>query len=38
MGISLFMVWQKKADHPKVKTALVFFLTHVKMMDLDKNP
>jgi tryptophan-rich sensory protein len=38
MGISLFMVWQKKADYPKVKTALAFFLTHVKMMALDKNP
>jgi len=25
MGISLFMVWQKRADYPRVKTALVFF-------------
>jgi benzodiazapine receptor len=25
MGISLFMVWQKRADHPQVKTALFFF-------------
>ena len=25
MGISFFMVWQKRADHPQVKTALVFF-------------
>jgi benzodiazapine receptor len=26
MGISLFMVWQKRVDHPQAKTALFFFL------------
>lgn len=25
MGISLFMVWQRRADHPQVKTAFIFF-------------
>jgi len=25
MGISLFVVWQKRADRPQVKTALFFF-------------
>jgi benzodiazapine receptor len=25
MGISLFMVWQKRADRPQIRTALFFF-------------
>jgi benzodiazapine receptor len=29
MGISLFMVWQKRADYPRPKMALVFFFVQL---------
>lgn len=29
MGISLFMVWEKRADYPRLKTALVFFFAQL---------
>src|SRR5512136_1610230 len=31
MGISLFVVWQKRADRPQVKTALFFFFIQLTL-------